>query len=120
MGTILYFAADLVWATRIKALATDMGLPARPVRNLDMLHARLADTEVTGVLLDLDDGPTALGLIAAVREAGSRVPVVCWGPHVERELFEAARRAGADEVLTRGTLHAGLADVLTRLATPRA
>lgn len=53
---VLYLASDLLWATRIKSCAEDLGIPARPVRNLEMLAARLADSPVRGVLLDLAAG----------------------------------------------------------------
>ncbi len=40
---ILVHAADLLWATKIRATADACGVAVRPVRNVDMLEARLAD-----------------------------------------------------------------------------
>ena len=37
--TVLFLAADLIWATRIKATAEDLGVAARPVRTMEMLEA---------------------------------------------------------------------------------
>lgn len=121
---LLYFAADLLWATRIKALATDLGIAARPVRTVEMLEARLADSPVRALVVDLDVPETALALIARLRdpEAGDReraVRVLAWGPHVEKELFEQARRAGADEVLTRGAFDHAMPEILARLVAER-
>lgn len=118
---LLYFAADLVWATRIKALANDLGISARPVRTLDMLNARLAEGGVKALLVDLDSPDLALQLIARLKgdtasPSERSVHVLAWGPHVQRDLFQHARNAGADEVLTRGAFDHALPDLLTRFA----
>lgn len=118
---LLYFAADLLWATRIKALANDLGIPARPVRNLEMLNARLGEGGVKGIVVDLDAPEMALQLIARLRSEGASggeraIRVLAWGPHVAKELFQQARGAGADEVLTRGAFDHALPEILTRLS----
>jgi hypothetical protein len=123
---ILYAAADLIWATKIKATAEALGLAARPVRTLEMLHARLADCpEARSLMVDLDKGEEGLALIAALRahEAanqaagqGRRLRVLAWGPHVAKDLLQAARDAGADDVLTRGALEHNMEEVLVKLA----
>src|SRR5688572_17399647 len=51
---IVYCAADLLWATRIKATADSLAIPCRPARSVDMLKARLADSDVRAVIVDLD------------------------------------------------------------------
>ena len=88
---VLYAAADLIWATKIKATADALGVACRPVRSLEMLEARLADTRPVAVLVDLDKGEDGLALIARLRDerAGERekaIRVVAWGPHVAKEL----------------------------------
>lgn len=118
---VLYLAADLLWATRIKAAAEDAGVAARPVRNLDMLEARLADSPVQALLLDLEKPDEALAMIARLRGEGATdrdraIRIVAWGPHVEDELLKGARAAGADEVMARGAFDHRLPDVLCRLA----
>lgn len=138
---ILYYAADLLWSTRIKATAEDLGLSARPVRNVQMLEARLADSAPppTGLILDLETGEAGLQLLAHLRRVErerlasnpppptatpsntptpTRSPglhVVAFGPHVARDLFTRAREAGADEVMTRGAFDHQLPEVLRRL-----
>ncbi len=117
---ILYSAADLLWATRIKSTAEDLGIPCRPARSAEMLRARLADSPVRAVLLDLEAPDAAFELLGALRGPGAgdaerAVRVVAWGPHVAVDLFARAREAGADEVLTRGAFSNGLAGLLTRL-----
>ncbi len=127
---IAYFATDLVWATRIRATAEGLGIASRPVRSLEMLHARLADSDVRALIVDLDDPATAVALIRGAREAGGspnpsrpsgeparRAPIriVAFGPHVEAEAFASARDAGADMLMTRGQFHGALAELLPSL-----
>ena len=117
---VLYLAADLIWGTKIKATAQAVGVEARPVRTLEMLEARLADSPVKGVALDLEKPEEALAMIGRLRgekasEAERAIRIVAWAPHVERELMEAAKTAGADRVMTRGAFDGGLERVLGEL-----
>lgn len=117
---ILYFAADLLWATRIRAVADGLNIPVRPVRNLSMLQARLADSPVRGVVVDLDGGDAAIELITHMRAPGGdgsyrSIRIVAWGPHVEVDKLRAAKAAGADAVMVRGAFSRHLPDVLREL-----
>jgi hypothetical protein len=122
---IVYFAADLLWGTRIKAEAAAIGVAARPVRTTDMLAARLADSRVVAMLVDLDAPDTAIELIRHARAheaatpnaaSASRIRILAFGPHVEVERFAQARAAGADIVMARGGLARSLGRVLLDLA----
>jgi len=121
MKTVLYRAADLLWATRIKETAFAVGVEARPARTPRMLRDRLADSDVAAILLDLDAPEEALELIGVLRDEsagpeGRSVRVVCWGPHVETELLRHAREHGADEVMTRGAFSQKLPELLKTLS----
>lgn len=130
---ILYLAADLLWASKIKATADALGLACRPVRNMEMLEARLADSPVRALIVDLDVAETALAMIGRVKGRGfgdqasgigndsmpgasALIRVLAFGPHVEKNTLQAARDAGADDVLTRGAFDHHLDQVLTKLA----
>ncbi|MEI7658494.1 MAG: hypothetical protein WCK33_10550 [Phycisphaerae bacterium] len=118
---ILFAAADLIWATRIKGVADALDVPARPARDLGMLEARLADCEVCGMVVDLDKEADAIELIRRLRDpratpAERAIRIVAFGPHVRRDLLQQARDAGADEVMTRGAFDHGLDVILLRLA----
>ena len=133
----MYLAADLIWASKIKATAESLGLACRPVRNMEMLEARLADCDVKALVVDLDVAEMALEMVGRVKreqrsggigeqqkEAGAEVPrrrasairVLAFGPHVAREELNAAKQAGADEVMTRGGFDHNMDQVLLRLA----
>lgn len=117
---ILYVCADLLWATRIKSTAEAVGVAARPVRSLEMLEARLADSDVRALVVDLEAGELAFSCIERLRgEAASDderlVRIMVFGPHVAADQFERARTAGADRAVARGTFAARLPEVLTEL-----
>ncbi|TVQ61109.1 MAG: hypothetical protein EA378_09675 [Phycisphaerales bacterium] len=142
---ILYMAADLLWATRIKETATDLALPCRPARTPDMLRQRLGDADVRALIVDLSAEDAAIELIRALREAeaqaagksnphpavGSssevasgvasgvrrRVRVLAFGPHVRKELLQAARDAGADEAIPNGAFEHALPEILLQLGS---
>ena len=121
---ILYAAADLMWATRIKSLADDMGVPCRPARNEKMLRDRLADSQVRAVLLDLDAPDQARELLGVLRgpdasEETQQIPIVAWGPHVATDLLAEMRDADADEVMTRGAFAQALPRILERFGAPQ-
>ena len=59
---ILYAAADLIWASRIKGVADSLEVPARPARDLAMLEARLADCQICGMIVDLDKESVAFAI----------------------------------------------------------
>ena len=115
---VLYSAADLLWASRIKAVADAVGVPARPVRSTQMLDDRLGEGGVRGLLLDLDAPERAWELLehlGDLPEARASVRVVAFGPHVARDLLQSARERGADDVLTRGAFDHDLPELLVRL-----
>jgi hypothetical protein len=119
---VLYLASDLLWATRIKGTADGIGIPARPVRNIEMLRARRADSDVRALILDLESPEMALEMLAEVRKpdgaasaSSGRLRVVAFGPHVNVELLERARAGGADRVMTRGAFDARLVELLKEL-----
>lgn len=142
---ILYMAADLLWATRIKETATALALPCRPARTPAMLRDRLADADVRALIVDLNAEGAALELIRALREAeaparvpvadpapdpadhpsprGSsaprpaRVRVLAFGPHVRKDLLQAARDAGADEAIPNAAFDHALPEILLQLGS---
>ena len=119
--TVLYAAADLIWATKIKGTGDAIGVPCRPVRSLEMLEARLADTDIRGLMLDLDAPGLAFELLARLRSGAKAdreraIRVVAFGPHVAVDLLQRAHAEGASAVLARGAFNARLADILRALA----
>lgn len=117
---ILYCCSDLMWASKVRATADALGIPARPARDRAMFLARLEDSPVRGVLIDLEAAGSG-ELLALSRGPGAdpraaQVRVVAFGPHVEAVRLAEAARAGASAVYARGALVARLPEVLRALA----
>ncbi|XAL99985.1 hypothetical protein OT109_01095 [Phycisphaeraceae bacterium D3-23] len=124
---IVYCCADLIFATKIQSTCDALGLTARPARNEAMLQKRLDRVEdgkpngaVAAVLIDLDRGDEALPLIAQCKQHAVPPTVVAWGPHVLVDLLKQAKKAGADEVMTRGSFTANLPALLQQLSSAAA
>ena len=117
---VLYVASDLLWASRIKSTGEAAGVPCRPVRNLEMLEARLGDSPVRALVVDLEAGETGLSMITRLRapsasDRARAVRIVAFGPHVDVGAMQAAKAAGADTVMTRGAFNSRLVEVLREL-----
>lgn len=118
---IVYFASDLLWASKIKGVADAIGVAARPVRDTTMLDARLGDSEVRGLVLDLDAPEKAFELLAHLRARQkepenqgrfAKIRVAAFGPHVNTAELDRALREGCDPVLTRGAMDREMGRVL--------
>lgn len=129
---ILYFASDLLWASKIKGAADALQIPARPVRDTAMLSARLSDCDVSALILDLDAPDRAFELLAHLRAhentlktspgaapGRAAIRVAAFGPHVETAALKRALDQGCDPVLTRGAMDRSMHDVLRALHGPR-
>lgn len=121
---IVYCCADLIFATKVRSTAEAVGVVTRPVRNADMLQARLDRVDdgkpndpVDALLVDLDTGDTGLALIEQARAAAPELPVIAFGSHVATDLLRAAKERGATTVLPRSAFTARLPDLLQHPAS---
>ncbi len=117
---IVYLAADLIWATKIKSTADALNLPCRPVRSVQMLEDRLEDSDVRAALLDLQ-ADAVWDVLNRLRDPDAAPPalgvrVLCFGPHVDIAAMDRARQGGATDVLPRGAFERQLPDLLVRLS----
>jgi CheY-like chemotaxis protein len=111
--TVAVLAADLIFASRIRAAAEAAGVTARLARTA--AEVEVAAGEAGLVLLDLDArGLDAPALIRALKAnaALAAVPVVAFVSHVRADAIEAARAAGADRVLARSAFVRVLPELL--------
>ena len=116
---IVYCCADLIFATKIRSTCDALGAVSRPARNSEMLHKRLDRVDdgkpndaVSLVLVDLDIGEDALGLIEMARTHHDGLPIIAWGPHVAVDLLKKAGDAGATQVMTRGSFTQQLPEIV--------
>ena len=89
------YTGDLIFSSKITSTGEAVNVPVRVVRSVSDLSPGAAL-----LLVDLE----ADGAIEAIERCRTMLPtprIVAFGPHVRDDLFTAARKAGADEVLAR-------------------
>ena len=92
--------------SKLEAGLERAGWSAAPLTGPDLPPA------LDGVLVDLEH-PAALPVIAAA--AAGSVPCFAYGPHVNKEALETARRTGADEALPRSKVFRDIPALASRL-----
>ncbi|WP_432800153.1 hypothetical protein [Poriferisphaera sp. WC338] len=118
---LIYCCNDLIFATKIRSTADALDVVTRPVRNTDMLRARLDQIEdgkpndpVTAFFLDLDTGDAGLQMLDLIKSHSPSIPVTAFGSHVAAELLQEAKARGADFVMPRSAFTATLPDLISR------
>jgi CheY-like chemotaxis protein len=100
---LIAVVTDLIFSTKITGTAKALQKPYAVARTLDKLTEHLnAAPEKKLVIIDLNSAN--LDTIAAIRTAKSHPThphVIAFLSHVEVELAQQAREAGADQVLAR-------------------
>ncbi len=116
---ILYACDDLIWASRIRAAAEAVGLRALRVRDPDALASHLENPGLRGILVDLADMQTARPLLTRLHadDRHTAIPIVAFGPHVDAESLNEAKRLGAHQVFTRAAMQRRLPNVLEAWAS---
>ena len=95
---VLGCIADLMFSTRLRDAARQLGHDCDIVRRTADVAGRLEGVDLLVVDLGIVSGG-ALEAVQVAREAG--VVTVAYGEHVRADVLQAARDAGADQVLTR-------------------
>jgi DNA-binding response OmpR family regulator len=107
---VLGCVRDLMFSTRIRDAARQHGHDCQIVTKAVDVAENLAGADL--VVIDLMvPGGGALEAVKAAAAAG--VTVVAYGEHVQADVLQAGRDAGADEVLTRSEFTRRLAALLS-------
>ena len=111
--TILLLSRDLLFPSRVRAAAEQLGRELMTVRNPEQLTDRLGNPGTTLVLVDLTcPGLSPTAIRDAARKSGPGPRLVGFGPHVQQELLESARNAGFDQVLGNGEFNQQIGSIL--------
>lgn len=100
MHRILLFSPDLMVASRLAGLAGGRATIETSAR----LDAVQQGDRCDLVLVDLQALAADPAEIVSRARGFAPAKVVAFGPHVAKSLLEAAREAGADDVVSRGEL----------------
>lgn len=114
---ILAILDDLMFSSKIKTAAKQLGVPVSIVRSSEGALADMRTHLPTLVIFDLNNPRTdPIGTVSAMKADPSlaSIPTVGFSQHTQTDAIEAARRAGVGEVLARGAFFERLADILVR------
>lgn len=133
---IIGFVSDIMFQTRIESTAERLGARVEWVGSADQLVVMDVDSPslVESPMLDLiiqikpqlmifDLGDTSIPWaewIPLVKNhpGTKQIPVVCFGSHVNTEIFRKARQTGADEVLARSRFVTVLPKLIQKYVLP--
>lgn len=116
-STLTALVTDLIFATKITSTAAALDVPVKIVRTLPKLQERLDSGSDAIVLIDLNaDGVDVIKAIELCRAAAHAPHTIAYASHVQTELIESARGAGAHEVLARSAFVVKLPALLATLS----
>ena len=114
---ILAVLDDLMFSSKIKTAAGQLGVAVTFPRSAETAIAEMRRSAPSLVILDLNNARTnPLGIVASMKEdpALASIPTVGYASHVQTDVINAARQAGVGEVLPRSAFTVQLADILRR------
>lgn len=110
-GTAVCLIPDFFFVAKVEAPLQTMGMTVLFANSEQEFLDALRKEQPILAILDLRArGIDTIGTIAKIRTDDSIMgtQLLCFGDHVNAALLEAAREAGADEVVTNGQLSAHL------------
>jgi CheY-like chemotaxis protein len=113
---VLAVVDDLMFTSKIKATAGQLGVNVAFARSSDAALAGMRTNSPALVILDLNNPRTdPLGTVSAMKKdpALASIPTLGYVSHVQADLIEAARAAGVDDVVARSAFAARLTEILT-------
>jgi PleD family two-component response regulator len=112
---ILAVLDDLMFTSKIKTTAGQLGIAVMFARSHDGALSEMRKEVPSLVILDLNNPRTnPLGIVASMKGDPSLagVPTVGYASHVQVDVINAARQAGVGEVMARSAFTQQLADIL--------
>ena len=109
----LLISPDLFFTSKVTGTAHALGLQVESIDDVTTAAARLSSGDVACVLFDLGAPRASVTDLFAAISAWRQVPVIAFGSHVNVELLDFARAAGA-EVMPRSQFASTLPDILKR------
>lgn len=113
---ILAVLDDLMFTSKIKTTARQLGVTVGFVRSADAALAEMRKDPPTLVIFDLNNPRTdPLGIVTSMKQdpALSAVPTVGYASHVQTDVIQRARQAGVGDVMARSAFTEHLAEILS-------
>ena len=119
MDHCIGIVSDLIFAARITGTADKVGVKCKIVKDPDTLQDALESENPGTVLVDMHcDGISPEEAIRTVKSHRRNARVVAFFSHVQSELMEQARAAGADDVWPRSAFVQRLPELLASSDRP--
>ncbi len=102
MGRCIAIVSDMIFTTRITGTAEKVGTKCKIVKDAGALQDALESNEPGTVLVDMNcDGISPEEAIRTVKSQYPNARVVAFFSHVQTDLMEQAKAAGADDAWPR-------------------
>ncbi|MBI3401687.1 MAG: response regulator [Acidobacteria bacterium] len=114
---ILAVLDDLMFTSKIKTAANQLGVTVSFARSADAALGEMRKTAPALVILDLNNARTSpLEIVSAMKNdpALATIPTIGYASHVQTDVIEAARRAGVGDVLARSAFTMQLGEILSQ------
>ena len=112
---VLVAVDDLLFSSKIRAVAKHAGVDLTFARTPADILERARSDRPSLVIFDLDCSKTdPVATITALKSdpALAEIPTLAFASHVHAALINAARKAGAEQVVPRSVFAGNLADIL--------
>jgi CheY-like chemotaxis protein len=113
---ILAVVDDLMFMSKIRSAATELGLTLAFARSSEAALAEMRQKGPSLVIFDLNNPRTdPMGTLAAMKsdQALASIPTVGYVSHVDADVVNAARTVGVDDVVARSTFSQRLREILS-------
>ena len=114
---ILAVLDDLMFTSKIKTAASQLGVPVAFARSSADALADMRRNPPSLVIFDLNSPRVdPLGTVGSMKAdpALAAIPTVGFASHVQTDVIEAARKAGVGEVMARSAFAQRLPEILER------
>ena len=118
---ILVAVDDLLFSSKIRATARQLGVELTFARSPEEIVERARTLKPSLIIFDLNSGKTdPIDTLAKLKSDPdlASIRAIGFASHVHTDLIAAARSAGADQVLPRSAFAANLAEILTAAESP--
>lgn len=113
---ILAVVDDLMFMSKIRSAATELGLTLAFARSSEAALAEMRQRGPSLVIFDLNNSRTdPMGTVARMKSdrALASIPTVGYVSHVDADVVNCARAAGVDDVVARSTFSQRLREILS-------
>jgi DNA-binding NtrC family response regulator len=114
MATVVYFVKDLLFSSKIREVASQVGVDVEPFRNIEQLAAAAKTAKLVILDLRLPEALAALDLMSA-DPASQAVMSVGFIDHEKIDVMDEATKKGCKKVMAKGGFSTALPQLMASL-----